>query len=284
MGGLSSFLFGDKPTQSNQQLPTLNPQQTTLLNQLIAQMSASPDVAGAGNTSAPYNGALTTDLSPLQSTSLAAMEEAAMQRVRGPTPGQTTAMNTVQSMQNLDPNQQMSDFNTYFKGAVEDPTIAAFKRDVIPDLSRRYSGSATFSSDRRAAEADTSNQLAQQLSSARASGFFNYLNTNKQNALQAAGMTPALESAPINDLTTLLAGGGVPTQLNQQNLQNLYAEFVRQMSAKQGGLQNALALLGIKPFENVVTQTPGTPGFLTSLAGGAGQGAGAALTKWALSA
>lgn len=280
MGFLSDFLFGKDPQQNNQQLPTLSPQQQALLSQLISQGSGSPDVTGAFNTSAPYKGDLTTELSPLQGTSLAALEEAAMQRVRGPTSAQTTASNTVKNAQNVDPTQLAGEFDKMFQTSVQDPLIKDFTRTVVPELSRRYSGSSVFSTDRRAAEADASGRLAEQLAGARSSGFFNYLNDARTRALSAAGMSGAVEGAPIDQLTSLLSAGGVPTALKQQNLQALYAEFLRQNQAKQSGLQNVMALLGIKPFENVVTQTPGTPGFLTAAA----PGAGAAFTKWALAA
>lgn len=264
MGGLSDFLFGEEPeVEKDFGVPTRTPEQMALLAQLAKMFQSSPDLQ-QGTT--PFGGKMAPDLSTLERTSLAALEERAMAMGKGAEdPVMQKARSTATDL--MDSRTDLGEFNSYFKGAIEDPMLKAFQEQIMPQLTARYAHSA-FGSDRMVAEGRAASDLTSNLGATRADLLFKTNEANKNRRLQAAGLAPNLIGQETQELMKLLSAGGVPRQAEDNRLTREYAEFVRQQESKQRSMQMALALLGISPVENIAVAKEGTEGFLTSLAKG----------------
>lgn len=284
MGFLSDIadsIFGKDPEVQNQQLPTLTPAQRALLDNLIAGSRSNPDIAAVNRGTQPYKGQLAPDLSGLEKTSLAALEQLAMNAA---SPGGDStlqaARGAVERAATGDEAFNMEEFDRFFGESVAAPMLDMFKREVLPELTRRFSGNAAFGSDRREQELLATQDLGKTLTSERAGAAFKTKEAAKDRALTAAGIAPSLTGAQTQQLLSLLAGGGVEREAEGAKLSAAYNEFLRQEESKTKAFDRALATLGIRPFENVTTVDPGQPGLLQSLAPGVGMGLGSQLGKW----
>lgn len=252
MGFIKDFLVGEKSSVHESSRPTRTPEQMQLLTQLIQMFQGGVSANG---------GQVPTDLSSLERTSLAALEELAMKQALGEgDPTMDAARGAVERGTQSD-SMNLDEFNTFFKGAVEDPMIRSFREEVIPELTRRFSGSAAFGSDRRQAEQQAVGRLGDSLASSRADLLFKTQEAGRDRALTAAGIAPDLNRLLDNKMSSeillsLLSGGSVPR------------------TARQSNLDRALAILGIEPIENQTVVKPGTTGFLQELGRGFGQGLG----------
>lgn len=139
--------------------------------------------------------------------------------------------------------------NSQFSDAAFDAQAAEltkqFQQDILPGISRNFSGgNSFFSSDRQLADSRAQDELISQLVGAK-TGF---LREDEQNRRQNQ----------LGGLGLLLQG-----QTSQANLKLAPQQLLAQ-------------ILGIQQQENVVTQFSGTEGAAAGFVGGVGQGAGAA--------
>jgi hypothetical protein len=214
------------------------------------------------------------DLSSLERTSLAALEQAAMQAVSpGGDPTLTKARGAVERGTEADQFDQEG-FDRFFGEAIAAPMLDMFKTEVLPELTRRFSGSAAFGSDRLKSEQQATQNLGKTLTSTRADLLFKTQEAGKNRALQAASLAPGLVGAGTDKLLSLLAAGGVPRGVEATKLSASYQEFLRQQESKSKAYDRALALLGISPIENTTVVKPGQPGLLQGLAPGIGMALG----------
>lgn len=269
---ISDFLVGSEPGVSQAAPSTLDPQQLEALNSLIAQLTGTP----LPSTGA-YPGQLTTPLSNVQSTSLAGLEEQAMQQATGGSPLLKQAQQTLSGLMTSDTGQ---DFDKFFTSAIEQPMMRDFNQTIAPAILRQFaSPNAVSSSDRTSTQNFGIQSLLESLTQQR--GALGY--ADKQAAmnrqLASAQAAPGVAAGPSNILTTTLAGGGVPTALSQQNIQQEYTDFLQQQSQKNQLLQLLLQAIKTPTFENVFTAQGGTGGFLQGLAPGVGFGLGSLIAS-----
>jgi hypothetical protein len=264
-------------------MPRLTPEQMALLRQLTSGMASNPDLANTiSGRQQEYTGRFAPETSRLENLSLAALEQQAMNAVGGGTedPMMTEARGQVGRA--MSPDVDMEGFNTMFRGGVQDPMLRAFREEVLPDITSRFSGTTAYGSDRRVAEERAVGRLGDSLSSSRADMLFKTSEGAKDRSLRAAELTPRFTTDVTNSRTSqlmsMLAAGGVPRQAEDTRLTREYAEFVRRQGERGKSVEMALALLGLSPMENISTVTPGSPGLLTSAA----QGAGAAFGRFML--
>lgn len=275
MGFLKDFLFGEEQKVETQQLPRLSPEQQELLRFFGSGIRSNPDFVDAvTRPAAGYTGKLAPDLSSLERTSLAALEQQAMNAVGGGDPLVKGAKETVGRALGAD-QFNAGEFNEFFRGAVEDPMLRRFREEVLPEVTARFAHSP-FGSDRLNAENRALDTLGSNLSAARADTAFKTKEAGRDRALRAAGMATPLASHNTDQLLQILAAGAVPRTVEDTRIAREYNEFVRQQDSKRKSMEMALALLGISPIENQSVVTGGSTGFLTALAGGAGQGLGMA--------
>lgn len=276
LSDISEEIFGSKPKATNQQLPVLSPAQQNLLNQLVGMAGGE-----LGKTGPAYTGKLAPDMGKLEKTSLQALENMALEAA-GPG-GDTTlqsARGAVERAANADEAFDLEGFNQMFGESVAAPMLDMFKREVLPELTRRFSGNAAFGSDRREQELLATQDLGKSLTSSRADMLFKTKESAKDRALTAAGIAPNLTGAQVNQLMQMLVGGGVEREVEGNKLTAAYNEFLRQRDERSRTFDRALGALGIRPFENVMTVDPGKPGLLGALAPGVGAGLGMGLGKW----
>lgn len=273
---ISEEIFGEGPKAVNQQQTLLTPQQQTLLKQLIGQASGM-----ARSDPRAFTGKMAPDLSGLERTSLAALEELAMQSL-APGGDKTiqSAKGAVERAANADETFDLEGFDRMFGESVAAPMLDIFKREVLPELTRRFSGNAAFGSDRREQELLATQDLGKSLTGSRADMLFKTKESAKDRALTAAGLAPGLVRGQTDQLLSLLMGGGVEREAEGAKLSADYNEFVRQQDARARAFDQALSTLGIRSFENITTVDPGKPGLLSGLAPGIGMGLGTGLGNW----
>lgn len=265
--GITDAIFGTKSEAKSSQLPTMTPEQQKLLSQLIQQLGGE-DLLQGGVT--PYQGRLTTETSPLENMSLAALEQQAMNLV---SPGSVNAnaqgtVNDLMQSGGWDANT----LEQFFKSNVADPSIKDFNEQILPGITRRFGGSGAFGSDRMLQESRAARDLGDTLTKARTNLAFQSKEAANNRRLQAAGLAPSVSGAPIQQLLQTLSAGGVPRGVDMSNIAAQYQEFVRQQQSKKDRTAAILAALGLKPFENQTVVTPGQPGLLQGFAQGAGAG------------
>lgn len=276
LSDLSDEIFGSESEVESKQQPTLSPEQLRLLQQLLGQSGANPDLASLSQGTQPFGGKMAPDLSRLENTSLAALEQMALQAASpGGDPSISGARETLGRHMEEDTFDEAA-FDEYFGEAVAAPMLDMFKRDVLPEMTRRFSGSAAFGSDRMTAERGATQDFMKTLTGERAGQAFKTSQAGKDRSLQAAGMVPGVVGAQGNQLMQLMQAGAVPREVEGTKLSMDYQEFLRQQESKRKAYDRALALLGIQPHENTNIVKPGQPGLLQGVAGGVGAGVG----KW----
>jgi len=271
MGLLSSigrFLFGSKPKAQFRTMPTLSPEQRRLLDQFLIPYLRSKPLSPLDEASTPYTGRLTAGLSDLEQQALGGISSFVQQFAGSPIRQrvQETLLDLMQGVP--------TDFANYFTQSVERPLLRTFEEQVIPQINRRFGGTAFYSSERATAQDRAMRELAQALASARAEMAFRARESALQRALQAARLAPDVQVQELSVLQNALQAGAVPRQVEQAGLTAEYQEFQRRIAERNERIRQALAVLGIRPFENIAVVTPGQTGFLTALAGGVGQGFG----------
>lgn len=256
MGGVVSSLFGEGGQKGELELekgvPTLTPEQKKLANEVLLPL---------------LTRALRTSISPstLESTSLAGLEEFAMQLVGGGVAGAETAGTARSALEGI-LTQGPQDFEDFFQKTVQDPALEGFQRDIIPAIRERFAPQF-FGGERREAEGRATEDLLTQLTRARAGLAFQTQQAGQQNILAALGLTPSLigaEQVPQANLLTQLLGAGIT---GRQSI----------ASEEQRRIQNALAFLGQPQIENIAAGIGGTaprtglfPAAAAAFAGGYG--------------
>ena len=262
--GILDSIFGTQSSVQSMRQDTLTPEQSSALSALMARLGG-----GGGDGVTPYGGELTTQTSKLQNLSLAAMEQQAMNLVN-PASESNQAAKAYQDVIGASPQ----DIQDYFQKSVETPLLRDFQTKVLPSITARFRGTAGFGSDRMMQERLATNDLTTNLAGALSSASLQALRDQQANKLSAASGLAGIPGQRANVASTLLTGGAVPQATEAANKAALYNEFVRQQGSKQTNIQNILAALGIRSFENVNVVKPGQPGLIQGLAGGVGQGLG----------
>lgn len=265
------FLFGSDPSTDIQTKSTLTPDQQNAAKQLYSYLSG----VGSPTNVTPYGGQLAAPLSSLQSTSLAALEQRAMQLGTGD-PALQTASQTLTDILGSGPQ----DWSQYFKTNVETPMIQDYQENIKPGVAARYADQF-FGSQRVSADQINERNLVDSITKARASTAMSEYDTNIQQKLSALGLVPSVTAARTNELMNTLSAGAVPQQTQQTADTAAYQEFLRQQQTQQNRASLLASFLGIPMQENIVTQNAGTtgliPGLLEGMAPGIGKAVGASL-------
>lgn len=238
---------GGSSSASTAAQPTITPEQQQLLNSLIARLG------GSNSATTPYTAPLVAGMTPGQRTSLEALEQAALGNSQNPNFAQ--ANRTVSEAQTAGPE----DFTDYFNKSVQDPALKDFREKILPDVTRRFRGSAGFGSDRMAADRQATDDLTGSLAGQRAKLAYESRESAANRRLQAAGMVPGLQGGETSALVAALNAGGVAQGTEQNRLTANYQEFQRQNAGESQRIQEILAALGVRPFENITTVQQNAP-------------------------
>lgn len=252
LGQVEQFFTGTKPDLNI--FNNLDPQQQQLLNQLITKLSNPP---------AGYTGDLTAPTNQLQQTSLAAMEQAAM-NAASPNSGAAASTSALKNILDAQPQ----DLTSYFKSAFVDPAMQTFNQDVMPALEGKFKGLAGYGSDFAQASGRAAANTMTGIGASEADAIQKALQSQTQNKIGAATALSGVTGANTTNLLNLQAGGAAGQATDQAPLTAAYNEFQRQQAAGQTNIQDLLKLLGVQTTTPVVV--PGTAGFLQGAAGGVG--------------
>lgn len=209
-------LTGSAPKASFSTQSTTSPVQQDLLSQLAALLG--------GGQIQPAQGTFSAPLSPLQQTSLAALEQSAL----SPTFGESFTGNQVTA-------PQIDSTAAFQKGVVE-PVTSDFLNKTLPATAGKYGAGAggAFSSDAMMARQMASENTSRALAQAGSQFAYDAAKANQGAQLQADLSNQALrERQPMNYLNALiglLGAGGVEQQQGQQQIAGSYAagtDFLR---------------------------------------------------------
>ncbi len=268
LSDIFGFLGGSKPSASTSPHATMSPEQQQALQALLQRL-------GGGGVN-QYPGPTTT---PGQDLSLGALEQQALHSVDPAS--QVAIAKTRATLSDLQ-SESFNDPSKYFDSAIRDPAIKDFQERIMPGIGRRFAGNSIFGSDARTAERQATEDLTRGLSGERSKLEFQAKESNASRALGASQASTNLEhtvggidSEKFAQLMKLFGAESIPFSQN-------YSEFTRQQGQNQTNIGDILAALGLKPFENITTTTPGTSGILgpllSSFAGS--QGGSSAITGW----
>ena len=175
--------------------------------------------------------------------------------------------------------QGPQDISEAFKLQVQDPLLKTFEEEVLPGISRKFSGSGTFfSSERARADTAAQGELISTLGRERTRFVMEERARTDALALKGIGLGRQTEQARFDTISkTLLGSAGITTSriLGEGNL-NLQ-KYIAENQAALAPLMGALQGLSIPQIENIISVFQAQPGLLQGIAGGFGQAAGAAV-------
>lgn len=261
---IGKFLFGEESRAVMEQKPLMTPEQLEILRRISSEILSSPSILAASATE-PYTGQLVAPLTQQELTSLAALEQAVMNQVSGGS-GSSKAQEILERLADVRPEE----IESVYRSAIEQPLTTQFREQVIPELTRRFSGVAAFGSDRREQEAMAAERLARALASAKGELMARYRESAIDAARALAELAPRAEGARVEALEKLISASALPRSIEQARLLAEYEEFLRRQQGRQLRFEQAMSVLGQRPFENIALALPGSEGFLTGLARGAG--------------
>lgn len=268
LGGVGDFLFGEDSSVTNQQLPTLTPEQKAFLDRLLPLIEGR---LGSGGEST------NTELLSLEGLSNLVNQASGLPGGSGVQSQATgTASKGLTALdQILEAGPQ--DIDAFFKASVQDPLLEAFSEDILPAIQTRFAPQF-FGGERRESEARAREDLVDTLARERTKFGFESREAQEERRLRGAAAAPSVaggaaavpfagqaarQGAVLPTVSAGVAQGGAPDQ--------------RRLDEMNRRIREALAAIGLPAFENVTTVDQGSagliPGLATGLAGNAGFGA-----------
>lgn len=219
-GAVLNKATAEEPSVTTTQQPTRTKKQRQALQRLI-------DELGGGR---------------IETQGVTEGEQSVLDEILGRTQGQQALVGDAQSRIG-ELLGSRDEFDEFFETNVEQPLMENFQEEVIPGIGRRFGGANFFSSERRDAEQDAMEELAQQLT---------------------AGRSQAAIQAPMDAVSSLGEVFGAQRGLDDMALKA--SGFERQVREKQrrARVQEILNALGQESFENITTVDPGSAGVLGS--------------------
>lgn len=254
---IGGMIFGKEGKQTTQQLSTLTPEQKALLDKLLGELSKG-SATGPGET---YGKPMVADLSDIENLSLEALEQRILNQGQNSTSAASAALKDIIAKRGAP-----VDATDFYSKNIRDPLMQDFREQILPDITRRFSGSAAFGSDRMRAEDVATRNLVTTLERGLSDVQYKSSNDAMARLMQAIGLAPGVEAGGTNELLALMSGAGLPRAVEQMKLAADYDEWVRAQNKGDQRVNQILAALGVKGFENVVTQTAGRKGLLEGVA------------------
>ncbi len=263
--GFLDILFGEGPSTETLTLDTLTPEQQNSLNTLLRELGGAPATFG-GNVNVEHG-----DLSQL---SLAGLENRA-EALGDPNRQSALSTQATDSLMKL-LNFENSDANIedFFRTNIRDPALEEFQKSILPAISRDFGGSNFFSSERTETDRNAQGELIDSLTRARSGLAFNARESDRNRALQALGLVPESENRELNQLLALFGAGQEDTALAERNVGREFDQFVTESGIDQTRINQLLAGINTRSFENVVIANEGTQGIAGPLIAAAGTALG----------
>lgn len=267
-GAIGDVLFGESPEATVSSRPTLTPEQKRRLDELLGGLNLPGDI---GEAVVPFEGQLSAGLQPIQQTSLAALEQMALNLASGGSPTGSGLQGQAETALGGLLTEGPTDFEDFFKTNVEAPLLKSFEEEVVPRLQATQARNF-FSTGRERAQDRGQEQLLNTLGRERSSLAFQTREADRNRRLQALGLVDSITGLPINQAAQLLAVGEIPRSIEQAGLSAEYAEFIRQQQQRSERVQQLLQAIGLPAFENIAQVTGGSSGLLQGFLQGGGIG------------
>jgi len=254
---IGNFFFGEEPSVETGMISRFAPWQHKLGGELgyllRKRMGKKPE---------PYKGELpgTAPITRLEQLSLSGLERAF---------GGEGVVGQAQAALSTAMRGEPVDIGDYFEKTVQAPLVEALREDILPSLRREYAP-AFYGSERLKAEERTLEDLADALAAERARMAYQARENALTRALQAAGMVPQT----VGLYSTLQELGGLPRDIENEARAARYAEWLRLQKEELTPLEMAIKALAPQAYDPYAVVRQGGPGFLTTAAGGLGQGLG----------
>ncbi len=261
--GVTDTLFGKAPKLKQGSMPTWMSGQRTLFGDLAKQIKTEIPWGGIS-----YPGRINAGPNPLETTSLAGLEELAKAYYQ-PGGAGSVASDTYQRMLSGD----TGDWQDYYRTNIQEPMVKDFSRDILPAISRAYAPSGFYSSQRLESENRAREDLLDALTKARSATGYQAWENAQNRALTAMGMEPPGVTAGRGFYQV---GAGARME-SQADMARQYQEWIRQRDEQYKKANLILAALGLKPIENYSVVQPGTTGLLPSLISAGGKLGSAAI-------
>ncbi len=268
LGSIGKALFGSEPKAKVTTASKLTPEQENRLKELLANLNL-PE--GLGEAVVPFEGRLSAGLQPVQQTSLAALEQMALNLAGGGSPTGTGLQGQAETALSGLLTEGPTDFEDFFKTNVEAPLLKSFEEEVVPRLQATQARNF-FSTGAQRAQDRGQEQLLDTLGRERSGLAFATREADRNRRLQALGLVDTITGLPINQAAQLLAIGEIPRQIEQAGLSAEYAEFIRQQQQRSERVQQLLQAIGLPVLENIATVTEGSTGLVPSFLAGGGIG------------
>ena len=252
MVDIGSFFFGSEPKLDVKTKGLLSDEQARLLNEVLLPFLQQSDVAQS-ITDVP-------GVNPLEAGTILGFEDLLAGQLTGE--GSTeTAAGTLGDILTRDP----TDIDDFFETNVAAPLLEQFEEDIIPDIGNRFAGQF-FGGERRDAEAQAREDLIDALVRGRADVALRGREFDTGAQIQAAGLTPSIDQAPILELLGIQEGAGLPRNVS-----------LAQLAQQNQRIQQVLAALGLKTKENIGAGLPGQTGAVQSATDAFAQGFGSSV-------
>lgn len=265
MASIGGWIFGKDPNAKVETRSTMTPQQQAILNELLGQFQTA-GLSEGGAT--PYGGDMVAGMSDLEGLSLEALEQKILKQVEGGTP---TAAGETALTELIKNKGAPVDFEDYYTNKVKTPLMRDFSENILPELTRRFRGSAGFGSDRMQAEQQATQRFGETLAGARSELAYKSGSDAANRLLEAIKLAPGFNNADVDAIIKMQGAAALPREIEQARKSAGYAEFLRQQDQKKTRTDQILAALGLKTTENIPLRTEGTPGWLgptiTAMAG-----------------
>ncbi|RJR43830.1 MAG: hypothetical protein C4567_05185 [Deltaproteobacteria bacterium] len=254
--GFFDSLFGGYEDPKFMQMPTLTPQQMTLLNQLTGMLSGQ---MGKGVSS--YPGTYTPGATGNQQ----AIFDLVGQLLGGEGPLQSAGLKSLESL--MGPWDDTG-AKTYWNEAVKGPALETWESETLPQIMEQFAAyDAAGSGPAAAAVAESGKDLNANLASTLASVLFQDKNAWQNRELQATGMGLQYPQTLLN---SVLGAAGQEWDIQAKQGQEGYQDWLMEQPWANPWLQHLNLGLGTKAFQNV--GIPGGPqgGSFGQIAGGLG--------------
>ena len=240
------------PSTEQFTLDTLTPEQQQALNDLIARLS--------GGEPRRFGGDVRVDQSSLQQTSLAGLENRALELSDPRFQTDIARQEEDTLLKLLDFEQQNLGVNEFFNTSIRDPALESFRETVLPQIGRSFGGSNFFGSERQTADAQARDDLLKHLTRSRSDVTFRADQANRDRALQALGLSTDRGTAQTQELLGIAGAGAEATGLEERNVSREFQQFLAEAGLEDDQVKQLLAALSIPQLENVVVGQEGARG------------------------
>lgn len=130
----------------------------------------------------------------------------------------------------FEPEMDVGAFDEFFRKAIEDPTLKAWRERALPTITRQHAGGSFWGSQRAEAERRGMEDIGAQLSAQRATLAFATEEATKNRALEALGLAPAMAGADIDMLMKTLLAAGTERGVEKEQYGARREEFYRMLN------------------------------------------------------